>query len=97
MISISVSRSAPAVPATPGTLEHFLVERYILFAQDRHGRMRTGEVHHEPYQIRPIKSVDAVQTLTAAMGCPIPPEQRPDHVAYSDGVDVRVSPLAGIS
>jgi len=94
--SINVNLSRPAVPATPCTLDHFLVERYILFAQHRDGRLRTGEVHHEPYRIRPADSCEVTQTLTAAMGCPIPSEHRPEHVVYSEGVNVRVSPLTSI-
>ena len=96
-ISVNVSRSVAAVAATPCTLEHFLVERYILFAVNRHGRLMTGEVHHQPYGIQPVHSFEVAQTLTAAMGCPITPEHPPDHIVYSDGVDVRVSPLTRLN
>jgi len=95
-ISAEVSLSIPAAPAAPGTLDHFLVERYLLFAQHRSGSLMVGHVHHEPYQLRPVHAVDVAQTLTAAMGCPLAAQHAPDHVAYSDGVDVRVSPLARI-
>lgn len=37
--------------ARPGSLEFFLVERYLLFAADRHGRLYEGRVHHTPYEI----------------------------------------------
>jgi uncharacterized protein YqjF (DUF2071 family) len=93
-ISANVSLSVPPVPAAPGTLDHFLVERYLLFSQSRNGTLMTGRVHHEPYQLRTVHGVEAAQTLTAAIGCPVASKQPPDHVAYSDGVDVRVSPLA---
>jgi uncharacterized protein YqjF (DUF2071 family) len=36
--------------AAPGTLEHFLVERYSLFAL-RRGRLVRGDVVHEPWQL----------------------------------------------
>lgn len=91
-IAINVDQSSSPQPAAAGSLEHFLVERYILFAQLRNGRIMSGEVHHEPYQLRTVKSCEVTQSLTAAMGCPITAVPY-DHVAYSDGVDVRVSPL----
>jgi hypothetical protein len=43
----------PAAPAEPGSLEHFLVERYRLFAQ-RRGRLITAVVSHEPWPLQPV-------------------------------------------
>ena len=91
-VSLGLKLRDAGVPATPGSLDHFLVERYILFALNGKGRLMTGEVHHEPYQIRPIHHCRVVQSLTTAMGCDNLPEV-PDHVVFSDGVNVRVSPL----
>jgi uncharacterized protein len=42
----------PPAPAEPGSLEHFLVERYRLFAQ-RRGRLITAVVSHEPWPLQP--------------------------------------------
>lgn len=36
--------------AGPGTLEFFLLERYLLFASDSAGRLFQGQVHHAPYR-----------------------------------------------
>lgn len=91
-VSLSVDLRTPALAAKELTLEHFLVERYILFAQKRSGSLMTGQVHHHPYLIRPIVSCRILQSLTSAEGCP-PLTTPPDHAAYSEGVDVRVSPL----
>jgi uncharacterized protein len=41
-----------AARAEAGTLEHFLVERYRLFAQ-RRGRLITAVVEHEPWPLQP--------------------------------------------
>ena len=38
-------------PAEPGSLEFFLVERYLLFSADRGGRLFNGRVHHAPYRV----------------------------------------------
>lgn len=93
-VSVNVRQEEPR-PAPEDTLEHFLVERYILFAQDRSGQLSTGEVHHEPYRLRPVETCDVSQSLTSAMGCVLT-GHTPDHAAYSDGVDVRVSPLTKV-
>ena len=36
--------------AEPGTLEFFLLERYVLFAKARSG-LRIGHIHHHPYPV----------------------------------------------
>ena len=62
-----VARYGPAGPvaaARPGTLEHFLVERYALFAV-RRGRTYRADVTHEPWPLQPAAvSVEA---------CTLPP------------------------
>ena len=40
--------SSTPYAATPGTLEHFLTERYCLYAQTKRGRLLRTEVHHAP-------------------------------------------------
>lgn len=42
---------ATAAPVAPGSLEFFLVERYLLFAADAAGRLYAGRVHHAPYRV----------------------------------------------
>lgn len=80
--------------ATSGTLEHFLAERYLLYAQANDGRLLRGQVHHTPYPLctAHISSLD--ETLIAAAG--ITTEGPPAHVAYSAGVDVEIFPLRPI-
>ena len=41
----------PGQPAAEGTLEHFLVERYVLYAADAAHRLYRGHVSHTPYRI----------------------------------------------
>jgi len=40
----------PARPARPGSLEHFLTERYCLYAL-RRGRVVCGDIAHAPWQL----------------------------------------------
>ena len=91
-IAITADAGNPQ-PAAAGTLEHFLVERYVLFCTDARGRMYSGRVHHVPYRICPVLEQQVQQTLTGSvldgLECPGPAE----HAAWSPGVDVRISPL----
>jgi uncharacterized protein YqjF (DUF2071 family) len=77
----------PLGAAQPGTLEHFLVERYTLFAR-RRGRLLRGQVRHTPYPLRRAEVITLDETLLAAAGLPSDGERAPD--LYSDGVDVGI-------
>ncbi|MGC3972567.1 MAG: DUF2071 domain-containing protein [Pirellulales bacterium] len=81
--------------AQPGTLEFFLVERYLLFAAAGDGRLFTGRVHHVPYPIVEV-AID-FQHATHGWTCDLlgPHDfgvdcNRPDHVCGSPGVNVEV-------
>ena len=47
--------AGPSERAVPGSLEHFLVERYRLFAE-RRGRLLTATVSHEPWSLQPARA-----------------------------------------
>ena len=61
----------PGVSVEPGTLEHFLAERYILYANDHRGRLLRGRVHHLPYPLRSAEIVSCRQTLASAAEVPV--------------------------
>ena len=42
--------------AQPGSLEFFLLERYLLFSADATGRLYRGQVHHVPYRFEQAES-----------------------------------------
>jgi uncharacterized protein YqjF (DUF2071 family) len=78
-------------PSQPGTLEHFLLERYLLFVQ-RGKQVLVGQVHHSPYPARKLHVVEVQDELVAAAGLPavtVPPL----FAHYSPGVDVEIFPL----
>jgi uncharacterized protein len=59
------ARYAPTGPparAVPGSLEHFLVERYRLFAAP-HGRLITASVAHDPWPLRPAAAEIALNRM----------------------------------
>ncbi len=76
-------------PPEPGSLEFFLVERYLLYAA-RGGRLWSGRVFHPPYRLREAHVERAEEGLVAAAGLGPRPFA---HAAFSDGVDVEVFPL----
>lgn len=77
---------APA-PAEPGTLEHFLVERYVLYARSR-TRLYQGRVHHEPYPLQPAFVQSLEEGLLAAAGIARPEEAPLAHFASEARVEV---------
>ncbi|MFG0333405.1 MAG: YqjF family protein [Maioricimonas sp. JB049] len=79
----------PVRLAEPGTLEFFLVERYVLFAHLGDGRLASGQVHHVPYPIQDAKVVEWDSQIIDLAGLP-KPERPPDHALVSRGVDVEV-------
>ena len=76
--------------ALPGSLDHFLVERYLLYARGRDS-LGSGRVFHDPYPLRGAvvermeESLLAANGLTRPSGVPI--------VHYSPGVRTRIGPL----
>lgn len=73
-------------PATPGTLEHFLTERYRLYSADRRGRPICGEVHHAPWPLRPAECELERCEMTEGIGLSLP--GIPPIAHYATQVDV---------
>jgi len=75
-------------PSAPGSFEHFLLERYYLFAL-RGGRVTKGHVHHRPYPAQRAEIELIEEGLVAAAGLARPGGVAPI-VHYASGVDVEV-------
>lgn len=64
--------TGPAMPAArPGTLEHFLTERYCLYAQAPGGGLRRLEIHHLPWPLQPASAEITRNELLAPHGLEI--------------------------
>ncbi len=87
---VAATWSGDRFNARPGTLEHFLAERYLLYTE-HHGHIFAGRVCHCPYPLYRATVHDCRQTLSDAVGLHM--EGNPTSVLYSPGVDVRISPL----
>ena len=77
-------------PAQPGSLEHFLAERYLLYAL-RKNQLYQGQVHHTPYPLQSASLLSINETLLAAAGLDRPSTAPIAH--FSVGVNVEVFAL----
>lgn len=87
-LQIAYELGAPLGPSAPGTLEHFLLERYHLFVE-KQGRLRRGQVHHQPYPAQAATLLSLDEGLLAAAGLPAADARR-ETVHVAAGVDVEV-------
>lgn len=84
------SEGEPAV-APPGSLDEFLVERYVMFSKALDGKLWRGPVRHHPWPLRAVRRLQLVQTLDRADRLP---ELGPPALLHdSDGVDVDFLPF----
>lgn len=81
-----------AGPSEPGSLQHFLAERYFLFAAKKDGTILRGQVHHTPYPLKRATIARLDESLVAAAG--VRERSEIASVLYSPGVDVEVFPIA---
>lgn len=77
--------------ADPGSLEFFLLERYLLFTSAPRGVL-CGQVHHAPYPVTSAK-VSAWDTHVLHLNDFTEPTRQPDHICGSPSVDVSIFPL----
>jgi len=74
----------------PGSLEHWLTERYCLYAQSPEGQLYCTEVHHHPWPLQRVQVEIARNDLFAPHKLPI--SGPPELVHFSRHIDVVVWP-----
>ena len=62
----------PAASPSPGTLVHFLTERYCLYTVDRRGQVARLEIHHPPWRLSQAEATFELNTMTAPIGLRLP-------------------------
>jgi uncharacterized protein YqjF (DUF2071 family) len=77
--------------AAPGTLEHFLTERYCLYALDARHRLLSADIHHAPWPLQAAEAEIAENTMTAPYGIALP--DSPPLLHYARRQDVVIWPL----
>jgi hypothetical protein len=80
--------------ATPGSLEFFLLERYVLFTTDAAGGIYCGRVHHEPYRFgaTEVESLSAEPARLAGFDL----KGEPCSLLAAKHVDVQIFKLQGV-
>lgn len=90
-------RTGDAIPtAVPGTLEHFLTERYWLFTRTKRG-IFAGRIHHDPWPLRTATLERLEDSLVDAAGFPGLTGGSPASVLASTRIDVEGEPLVPIA
>jgi hypothetical protein len=79
---------APPQTPVPGTLEHFLTERYCLYTTDRSGRLIRCEIHHAPWPLQLAEAQFGRNTMSDAAGITLPNTQPLLHFASRQDVIV---------
>ena len=83
---------AALAPSSPGTLAHFLTERYALVTTNRRGDPRIGHIEHTPWPLREATLLELDDGLLPASG--IVPASPPDPLLlHADFLDVRAHRL----
>jgi len=73
-------------PAGPGTLDHFLTERYCLYGHLPDGRLYRGEVHHHPWPLQPATLTFRANELGRPWGLSL--DGTPARLHFSRRLDV---------
>ena len=60
-----------ASQSRPGSLEHWLTERYCLYAKDRGGQLYRAEIHHAPWALQAAALEIARNELLTGQGIPV--------------------------
>jgi uncharacterized protein YqjF (DUF2071 family) len=71
-----------------GSLDHWLTERYCLYALDNARRVHRAEIHHHPWPLQPAELEIERDTMAVAAGLPLAGE--PARVSFSRRLDVVV-------
>jgi len=88
MFKGSYSATSPVYASEPGTLEHWLTERYCLYAETPGGQLLRAEVHHAPWPLQQAEATFETNTLTEPHGFSL--KGPPSLLHFSRRIDVVV-------
>jgi uncharacterized protein YqjF (DUF2071 family) len=83
--------TGPATRTAPGSLEHWLTERYCLYCVDGRGQLARGEIHHAPWPLQPAEAEVRVNSMAQAAGLTLP--DTPPLLHFAARQDVVVWPI----
>ena len=64
--------TADIARARAGTIDHWLTERYCLYAINRQGHLCRGEIHHEPWPLQNAEAELETNTMAAPLEIALP-------------------------
>jgi len=76
----------PAYVTAPGSLDHFLSERYSAFAVARHGAVMRSDLRHAPWQLRPAEVAITRNTVAQAASFDLPAAPARVHLGETDAI-----------
>jgi uncharacterized protein YqjF (DUF2071 family) len=79
--------AGPIGHSAPGTLDHWLTERYCLYAVDRARRIHRAEIHHHQWPLQSVRAEIETNTMVHAIGMQV---GAPERVAFASMIDVVV-------
>ena len=86
-----IARYRPTGPisrAKPGSLDHWLTERYCLYAIDHAARVRRADIHHHQWPLQPADAEISLNTMASAAGIELP--NVAPRLSFSSRLDVVV-------
>jgi uncharacterized protein YqjF (DUF2071 family) len=81
--------------ALSGTLQHWLTERYRLYAADGTGKLYAGDIHHMPWALQEVELRIARNTMAEAHGIH-PPIRRPAIISFAERQETLFWPIRRI-
>ncbi len=81
--------------AQPGTLEHWLTERYCFYTVDERQRVYRCDIHHTPWPLQSATADITVNTLVTPVGMTLP--DTPPLLHFARRLDVVAWPLKRIA
>jgi uncharacterized protein YqjF (DUF2071 family) len=73
--------TSPPEKAVPGSLVHWLTERYCLYTVDARGSVLRGDIHHAPWTLQRARADFTENTMATAAGIALPTDRPLLHFA----------------
>lgn len=86
--------TGPDTAPAPGSLEHWLTERYCLYTLDGHGDVLRADIHHPPWQLRTAEAAFQLNTMAEPYGLEL--DEPPALLHFARRQDVLIWPLGPV-
>jgi uncharacterized protein YqjF (DUF2071 family) len=93
-LEIEYAPAGGVFEAQPGTLDHFLTERYCLYTVDDAGRVMRGDIDHPPWPLQPAEARVHRNTMGDQIGVDLAGEPLLHFAARQDVIFWPIRPVA---